>query len=66
MSSVGTKATTVLVPRTNISAITGAAITTERPIAFAGDSRFTSENRDVLESAERAESQLAEDVEIVE
>ena len=66
MLSVGMNATTVLVPSTNMSAITGAAIHDRTPHRLRRRPRFSGEDRHVLEPAERAESKLAEDVEVVE
>ena len=47
-----------------MSAMIGAAISTDRPIARAGRLRLAGEDRDVLEAAERAEAKLAEDVQV--
>ena len=61
--SIGTSASTELVPRMNITAMIGAATTTDRAIAPHRVAALAGVNRDVLEAAERAEPHLAEQVE---
>ena len=61
--SIGTSASTELVPRMNITAMIGAAITTDHAIAPHRVAALAGVNRHVLEAAERAESHLAEQVE---
>ena len=56
-----TKVSTELVPRMNISAMTGAEITTDWPMVRDALRHFAGEDGDILEAAERADGHLAED-----
>ena len=64
--STGTNASTALVPRMNMTAMMGAAISVARPIDSRRILRFTSEDRDVLEPAQRTHRHLSEHVQAEE
>ena len=60
----GMKQSTEPVPRMNMAAMMGAAITTERPDRAHRIAALAGDDRHVLEAAERAEAHLAKDVQI--